>query len=189
MSPNLILLEGPDCSGKTTLAHALCKELQAHYIHSSYTEGMDMLAYHKKQIDTAIEYLQDGPVVLDRLHPSEMVYGQVFRNNVFGEQITCENPWGTKYLELHNDLHAAGAVHIYCIPSKLNDSLERYAQNIDEDHPFGASKWKEIYMLYNSLYIHMYTSHPSTPLFHYDIDTHGKDTSSFIRNFIRNLNY
>ena len=181
MIPGLILLEGPDCSGKTTLARALCDNLQAHYIHSSYTSGLDVMAYHKNHIDTAIDYLQDGPVIIDRLYPSEMVYGRAFRNNIYEESSTVETPWGTKYLELHNKLESLGTIHIYCIPSKLQKAIERYTKNIDTDHPFGSDKWEEIYMLYNLLYIHMETNHPNTRMYHYDIDTDGKDLNNFVK--------
>jgi len=180
-TPDLIILEGPDCSGKSTLAIELCHYLKAHYIHSSYTPGMNVMEYHTNRVDEALEYLQDGPVVIDRLYPSEMVYGRFFRGNIYDEPSTDEHPWGTKYLKHHNRLEAANAVHIYCIPSKLTEAIERYATNIDKDHPYTISEWEEIYMLYNLLYVHVETTHPNTRVLHYDIDTDGKDINKFIR--------
>lgn len=78
----LIVIEGPDCTGKTTL----CGELRqrcpdALYIHATYPyEGTtDVRAYHLNLLRRAMREGEKRLVLLDRLWPSELVYGAVHR--------------------------------------------------------------------------------------------------------------
>lgn len=181
-TPGIILLEGPDCSGKTTLAKKLCDYWKAQYFHSSYIKGLDVMHYHRLVINQALYYAQNGPVVIDRLYPSEMIYGLQVRNNIYNSSVKADDqPWLTiDYLEHHNRLEAVNAIHIYCIPGSITNALKRYTNNIDEDHPYDLNQWEKIYMLYNEWYLHMEQYHPKTKLFHYDIDSDGQDINKFI---------
>jgi len=77
----LILLEGPDGAGKTTLAEHICKRYNGTYIHRTWSKTMDVWEHHTEGLRLANDYLAEGKlVVMDRLYPSEMIYGKAFRN-------------------------------------------------------------------------------------------------------------
>jgi thymidylate kinase len=85
MIKGIIILDGPDACGKTTLAKAIeerCKQLGASYsyIHSEYRFTGNMVTYHEAVVRKAIKLSQSSVVVIDRLYWSEYVYANVFRN-------------------------------------------------------------------------------------------------------------
>lgn len=77
----VIILEGPDCSGKTTLANKLMAKYRNHvYIHCAVADDIEEL--HVKAIVQAISLSEAFTVIIDRLHLSEEIYGKIFRNKV-----------------------------------------------------------------------------------------------------------
>lgn len=77
----IYIIEGPDGTGKTTLAHALAKKTNAAILHCSYNKEWNMRAYHKTMFTTAEVLNQFGiNTILDRWAPSEAVYSKVFRD-------------------------------------------------------------------------------------------------------------
>lgn len=78
------IVEGPDCSGKSTL----CKMLsQIHHIsihHLTYFSDSKMM---KQQFDDAKYFLsrKDFPTILDRYIFSNIVYGNVYHNGEYVE--------------------------------------------------------------------------------------------------------
>lgn len=81
VSPGIIVLDGADVAGKTTLAGALTEKYGGHYIHATYKFKKCMDLYHLAIIRKAIKLIEeDGKmVVVDRWWPSEMIYGDVYR--------------------------------------------------------------------------------------------------------------
>lgn len=73
----IILLEGADGTGKTTLALELVAKYDAHYIHNSLYP--DMWAAHLDCVREAVRESATRLVVIDRLWISEQIYGAVFR--------------------------------------------------------------------------------------------------------------
>ncbi|MFA5377443.1 MAG: hypothetical protein WC455_16950 [Dehalococcoidia bacterium] len=78
----IMIIEGPDCTGKTTL----CNELRricpdALYIHATYPyeNTADVRVYHLGLLRRAMMAGERRLVLLDRLWPSELVYGAVHR--------------------------------------------------------------------------------------------------------------
>lgn len=69
----LIVVEGPDKTGKTTLCKAIERELGFKYKHFSAPKG--------SPADEYIDFLLDlkEPTVCDRFHLGELVYGPMFR--------------------------------------------------------------------------------------------------------------
>lgn len=69
----LIVIEGPDKTGKTTLAKAIAQQLGYEYKHFSAPKG--------SPADEYIDFLLalKRPTVCDRFHLSELVYGPMFR--------------------------------------------------------------------------------------------------------------
>ena len=66
-----IVLEGPDGSGKTTLAKKLCEALDLQYMHLTYIEDQEEL---HKQFKEASDRMRNGDVVIDRFILSNTVY-------------------------------------------------------------------------------------------------------------------
>lgn len=76
----IIILEGCDCSGKTTLANAIMTAYPNHvYIHNAVAD--DIGALHRNALYNAIELSNTHCVIIDRLYLSEYVYGNIFRND------------------------------------------------------------------------------------------------------------
>lgn len=80
-APGIIVLDGTDVAGKTTLAKALIEKYGGHYLHCTYRWKDRMHLYHLATIRMAIKKIQqdDKMVIVDRWWPSEMVYGDVYR--------------------------------------------------------------------------------------------------------------
>ena len=77
----VIVLEGADFSGKSTLANQLMAKYRNHvYIHCAVTDDIKKL--HETAFLNAMELANHGQftVIIDRLHYSELVYGTIFRN-------------------------------------------------------------------------------------------------------------
>lgn len=113
-----IILEGPDCAGKTRLAEALKEKLTDYlYIH----HGLYKHAYgpHK-------ESLKLTNVIIDRHWPTELIYGTVFRSGpVYNinqmEEDARRNDVNTKF--------------ILCLPPKAK-VLARFEERNNPDITF-----------------------------------------------------
>lgn len=76
----IIVIEGPDGTGKTSLAREIQKQIGAHVIHCTYSKYWDIGEYHTQVMEHAVKLNNRGiHVILDRWAPSERVYGNVFR--------------------------------------------------------------------------------------------------------------
>jgi thymidylate kinase len=78
----MIIIEGADCTGKTTLAKRICEEVGGQYFHCSYHPKWNVEAYHRLIGHTAgkLEEQAGVPTVIDRFAMSEAAYGLVYRN-------------------------------------------------------------------------------------------------------------
>lgn len=76
----MIILEGADGTGKTTLANALARKLNGMVLHAGFDKRWDIRQYHSAIITSAYFYENAGcPTIIDRWAVSEEVYGRVFR--------------------------------------------------------------------------------------------------------------
>lgn len=73
------ILEGPDGTGKSTLAKRIIDETSGHLLHGTYNPEWDMKKYHETMLECAVKLAVSQVVVLDRWAISELVYGTVFR--------------------------------------------------------------------------------------------------------------
>lgn len=121
MNP-IIIISGPDFSGKSTLANDLMQKYRNHvYIHCAVTP--DIHALHTNAIESAVKMSKDFTVIIDRLHYSELVYGPIFRNGVSYDV--------KKFDEFYNSLNFTNLYKILCLPPKdivLNGFKKRAEQ-------------------------------------------------------------
>lgn len=75
----IYILEGPDGTGKSTLAKALQKKTKGHLLHLTYNPDWDMDRYYEAMSIAIrqLSYFQD--VIVDRWAVSEIIYGGVYR--------------------------------------------------------------------------------------------------------------
>lgn len=75
----IYILEGPDGTGKTTLANKIAEYKKASVLHSYFDKSWDIYEHHKDVMNAAFNLEKWRPVVVDRWVDSETVYGSVFR--------------------------------------------------------------------------------------------------------------
>lgn len=75
----VFILEGPDCSGKTTLAKKLSDTYNIEYGHLTYYEDKDAMEKQFADVLANENFRRDGCVV-DRFILSNIVYGIVFQD-------------------------------------------------------------------------------------------------------------
>jgi len=111
----IIILEGGDATGKTTLA----KEIGGHYIHATYNKDLAgyMVKYHLDLLEAAVILSESSQVVIDRWRMSEVVYGNVFRDGPEQRHRT---------LELYNRANNLGATFVCCHPMNKQDYISHF---------------------------------------------------------------
>ena len=100
----IILLEGADGTGKTTLANYIAKELNGMVFHAIYRPEINMEVYHKDLLTFARVFSNMGiPIILDRWALSEIVYGNIFRDGPSYDAETLLHQDDITYIYCHND--------------------------------------------------------------------------------------
>lgn len=125
MVSGVILLEGPDGSGKTTLANRLIKLFGGGtYIHLTYRFKDRMPDYHGAMLRKAIRLARKGElVIIDRLHISEAIYAKVYRHG-------SKWPW---MLETFNYLcEKHNIIKVLCVPKDVNQGLNWFNKAKEE---------------------------------------------------------
>ena len=85
-----IIIEGPDCSGKSTLADKLTEKFPDHvYVHNSLKDKKHVMRDAKGNLimevgdlfAAHVTLVRNNPkIIIDRLWPSEIIYGHIFRD-------------------------------------------------------------------------------------------------------------
>lgn len=131
----IIVLEGPDCAGKTTLAQALMKASgdKAKYIHLTRPDT-DQWSFANNEIETAISWDTSGEdVIIDRLWVSDNVYSLIDPS---------KHRSGIHVRRQESLMHRYGAFNILCAPdprlliheykNKLKDRNEYYGDRFTD---------------------------------------------------------
>jgi len=110
----IILLEGADCSGKTTLGEEIKKAFCAEYVH--HTQDTNSISEFSSTLNKAAARREAGGVtVIDRLWISEMIYGPVMRN-------LTHDPDGL----VMRLCHMAGVVTVMCVRQDITKHLTHF---------------------------------------------------------------
>lgn len=138
----LILVEGPDNTGKTTLARAL-EERGFHYAHNGAPpeEHKDLYAVYSHQIGMAVNG-RFKDIVIDRLHLSEYVYGNAVRD---GSRLTL------RQIDLLTGqlVDAGGRVVLCSAPWERTKAL--WESRLDREYVKDIGAMYRVYMAYENL--------------------------------------
>lgn len=115
----IVVLEGADGTGKTTLGKYLVDNFDAHYMHLTYRWPNTMFNYHLAAVHRAIKISQERLVVVDRCWLSECVYANIFRKG---------SKWPELGRMLDRILRRFGAIYVFC----MNEDDEQYEINYNE---------------------------------------------------------
>jgi hypothetical protein len=113
----IIVLDGPDGSGKTTLGKLIAERHRGKYLHLTYRWKNNMAEYHLAALNYAAKHAVNCPVVIDRWWPSEVVYASVFRD---GSTLTFNG----RYLDRLGQKY--GVSYVMCIPDNRAAYLENF---------------------------------------------------------------
>lgn len=135
----IIIIEGPDGSGKTTLANKLSEQTGYPIEHRSKPETEEE---KKKMYDMYLQMCKSKRnVILDRCWYSEIVYGTVMRD---ASMISIYDMYA-----LEKQLSKVGALLIYCTDTE--SALWRRATKRGEDYITSRDDFRSICEQYNKL--------------------------------------
>jgi len=84
MNHPIIVIEGPDATGKTTLADHYCEKYGGRKIHLTLRKSM--FAYQVGSLWLATKWSKHCPVIIDRHWPSENIYAGAYRGGTLLEE-------------------------------------------------------------------------------------------------------
>lgn len=135
----VIIIEGPDGTGKSTLAERVSKQTGWPVEHRSKPSSDEEKARMMSEYETIAT--SNNNVILDRCWYSEMTYGKVMRD----QACICEG----QMLKLESDLaQNGGAIIIYCPGT---DDTFKACQERGEDYITSHEKYKEICAEYENI--------------------------------------
>lgn len=140
----IVILEGPDGCGKTTLAEHLVKKFNAEYIHLTWSEDLEkvMDEYQLEAIYAAKEISKEKLVIIDRHWLSEIVYSDVFRDG---------SSWNGLHQSLMYIIDEAKAINVVCFPENINDYHTHYEQlKTEREEMYDGTL--DVYAMYSALW-------------------------------------
>ena len=111
----IYILEGPDGTGKTTLAKKICEKFDAGYTHLTYRWKPQIFDYHTAVMKLAGKWAQTHNVIIDRWWPSEACYATTYRR-------TSAWPLQGRFCDRVALKH--GVVYVNCLPD--HNTIERH---------------------------------------------------------------
>jgi hypothetical protein len=164
MKPRLIVLEGMDSTGKSTLARFLAGHFEATLLHASGNKTFHgiMEVYHQDLLSIAEANLRIGrSVIMDRHWPSEFTYGRILR------------PVQVKYdfSAMHEKMQELEATYIFC---KSTGSYPRHLETHTKLEQYPAESYFSILSEYNLLF-------DTLPHVKYNLEEHGLELLTFAK--------
>lgn len=138
----LIILDGPDGSGKTTLGKRLCEKYGGKYLHLTYRWKNNMFAYHTAALNHAIALSSKQLVVIDRLWMSEIIYASVYRNG---------SAWPHMGRMMDRVVRKHAGMYILCFSETLKQHNKRFME-LKAARQEMYNDTSDVWALYHSLY-------------------------------------
>lgn len=165
--PKLIVLEGADGVGKSTLGRFLAAHYNGFYFHATATKTLipAMRDYQINLMENIEENVAAGrTVIMDRFWPSELIYGAIFRP---------DNPHGFSYEEIAVRCHALDTMYVMCFSAT---AVERHVRIKDPKHPYEDTDFAKIYASYQDFW----EQHKNQDDFvRYDLEKDGANMEKF----------
>lgn len=138
----IIILEGPDSCGKTTLAKRLANDYNGIIFHQTYRFKNKIPIYHLAVLRKALKLSKEKLVILDRLHISEYIYGKIYRN---------EQRWPWMLNTFNSLCRELNIPIIMCLPYSVNQGLKWFnkAKNERPEMFDDITKIIQEYIIYN----------------------------------------
>ena len=114
----IIVLDGPDAVGKTTIAKEFMRKFpNTKYIHNGYRWKDKIFDYHTAVMKLASKWAMTHNVIIDRWWPSEACYASVYRNtSAWPLQGRFHERLALKY----------GVIYLLCLPDQ--NTLDRHTE-------------------------------------------------------------
>ena len=180
----IVILEGPDGVGKTTLANQFkeIREKKVFYMHLRVHKNMKL--WHSASARLAFKkHKENRLVLLDRHWPSEQCYSYIFR----------ERP-SYDPTDIYYYLKQLDTQYIWCLPSDLKQVKENHIANrkIRHEEYYDIEKVIDLYYAHwygvktkNSNFLSSLAPLMNRPDFiRYDMFTHGKDMKKWINEIL-----
>lgn len=139
----LIILEGPDGVGKSTLAQALCDKYQGHYFHATWTKELEpyMDKYIGEIMHNALRVAEHRVAIVDRCWVSEYIYDAVYRQR-------------SDFEDFYNRMDALcrSAVKVRCLPKSRKKYLSAYEELLKQREEMYNEKIDVLYDTYQTFF-------------------------------------
>lgn len=148
----IIVLEGPDGVGKTSLGEALTEYLGAKYLHLTYRFRNKMDLYHSAAIRLCARWADKQPVILDRWWISEILYAEAYRGG---------SPFIKRHFLLEHIANQMGVTYVMCLPEDRQQYFDHYMSvkagrseaELARDPPEGVEKVYDLYVDFYKSYL------------------------------------
>lgn len=146
----LITIDGPDASGKTTLAKRICEVTGGQYIHLTWSPQLAkvMHLYRMSAIGFARALAQHCVVVLERPWLSHPVYDEIYRAGLYELD---------EVLEWKHATEGAAALNLLALPSDKEAWLQNYAAMCEEREELHGPNLERAGKVYG-LFWHFFTA-------------------------------
>jgi thymidylate kinase len=141
----IYILEGPDGTGKSTLAAAIAEKTKGHILHSTFNKDWDIEEYHTEIMEAAIDLNRYQDVVIDRWAPSEFVYGKVFRGKPsYDSSILVEEYFGQHditWIYCRNDNAVENHLNNKKNRKEMFDDMTKVVEEFDDYVSYTSNNW------------------------------------------------
>lgn len=161
----IIVLDGPDGSGKTSLGEELVRQLGAKYLHLTYRWGPKMDLYHTAALYYILREATKRPVILDRWWMSEVVYANVYRGG---------SKWPLFYRMLEKAAIRHSITYVMCRPIDRDAYVSHFTKLKGERAEMYSDNMEKVYDGYRAIE-HKLKNQEHPHLTTYDWMTQGQD--------------
>lgn len=147
----IILIEGPDCAGKSYLAHSLIENNKAAYIHvNNYNDKTMTMSQHCPMVSFGTDWAKTlglSPVVLDRHWLTLLVYTYVFDSFTDKENVDTFIMYHLPDWIINIDNT------ILCLPKNRDAYLETFRRHLENGRKEMYDNMAVIYDAFESLWL------------------------------------